>query len=619
MFQKLFGFIGFIFLVSLVGLVSCASAFEIPRFYGQEVVITALRLPQLNTESPWNVDVISKEALNGKTNLGEALRSVPGIDIKSSGYLGSVASARLRGSTSQQVLVLIDGKRINSPLLGMIDLGDVLFNNVDKIEVARAPLSALYGSDAIGGVINVITKKKESAFSLSSGSYNTQKAGLSLGGTSFSLVRSDGFRQNGDYAAQEISQNLGWDLPGMGKVGLDLAYYNSDKGVPGVPNSPLDPLSASTPGDRQKDQNLFTGLSLKRSDGELETEAKIYYNNYYEYSHSYNFYSQLFENSDFRTEQKVAEVTQSRDFTRNLSLLHGIEAREDSGRSTYAGSHVIDNCALYGQMQFNQEKFDLVMGGRIDDHSAFGAVISPRIGANIKLADDLIFRASAGSAFKAPTLNDLFYNNSVWQMYGNPSLSPERSRSVEMGLDKSFGKTAKMSLRYFSTSITDLILWDYDSSTYITRVKNVGAVEVRGGEAELQYHATPLLNIFAGCTLQRSQDTNDINPAYIGKDAPYSPGIKYNVGVEAAGAVRVTAAYIGPRFVDGANAIKLSEYTLVNVWAGREFGNYSLSLNIDNLFDQDYYETVGYHPVTFDQLGYPMPGRVMTVSIGGKI
>ncbi|HTY13592.1 MAG TPA: TonB-dependent receptor [Candidatus Omnitrophota bacterium] len=606
-------------LIGLVCMIGPSSAFDLPRFYGNEVVVTALRLPQLNTDSPWSVDVISKEALVGKSNLGQALRELPGLDIKSSGYLGSVASARARGSTSQQVLTLIDGRRLDSPLLGMFDLGDILLANTDRIEVVRAPLSALYGSDAIGGVVNVITRNEENSFSISAGSYNTQKASLSIGGTDLSLIRSDGTRQNGDYSAQQFGQKLGWDVSGVGTVNAGLSYYNADKGVPGVPVSESDPHSASTPGDRQKDQNLSADISLKRDDGGLKTEAKLYYNNLYEYSRYYDFFALQFTDSDFRTEQKSFELTQSRDFTRNLNLLHGIEAREDSGRSSYAGTHSIDNYALFGQMKYSLPALDLVAGARADQHSAFGAVINPRAGVNIKLADDLRLRASTGTSFKAPTLNDLYYNNAAWQTYGNSALAPERSRSAEIGIEKELGDKASIGMNYFVNSITDLILWDWDLTTNITRAKNIGAVEARGGELEAKYQATPLLDLFANCTLQKSEDTRDTDPASVGKNTPYSPEMKYNIGAEVPGNVRIIASYVGERFADGANTVKLPAYSLVNLWAAREFGNYTVSLSVDNLFDQSYYETVGYNPVTYARLGYPMPGRVMTVSIGGKL
>jgi outer membrane receptor protein involved in Fe transport len=128
-----------------------------------------------------------------------------------------------------------------------------------------------------------------------------------------------------------------------------------------------------------------------------------------------------------------------------------------------------------------------------------------------------------------------------------------------------------------------------------------------------------MLEIFANCTLQKTQDVKDASPANVGKNTPYSPETKYTAGVKVLENVRITSTYVGPRFADGANIVSLPEYSLVSLWAGKEFKGNLIALNIDNLFNQVYHETVGYHPTTYAQLPYPMPGRRITVSIGGKI
>jgi len=601
-------------LVCLVSFVCFSSAFEIPRFYGEEVIVTATRLPQLKLASPWNVTVLKSEDFKGKMNLGEALREVAGADLKSSGYLGSVVTARFRGATSQQVLILMDGRRLNSPLLGLIDLNDILLDEVEKVEIVRAPLSALYGSDAIGGVVNLISRKEDRSYNLSYGSLNKQQFALAYKGTSFNFIKTDGFRQNGDYTAQRIGQNLKW---GDFEVGLN--YYNADKGVPRVPNSEDQPYSASTPGDRQKDQNLFGDVAYARHCGPLESKTRVYFNQLDEQFHSYNFFTSLFEDTSYLARQMGAEVDQVLTLGKRSSLSYGLEARQDEGRSNYIGEHNIRNYAARGQLQLGQQYFNVVAGARLDKHSAFGYTANPRLGVSFFPQEGLTLRASAGNAFKAPTLNDLYWNDPIWQMYGSASLKPETSQSVDLGFEKSWGNGARLSLDYFTNSIRDLILWDWDLSTNITRAKNVGAVEAKGWEAEGGYRLTPALEIFCNYTWQEVLDAQDINPAYIGKKVPYSPQNKYGLGVKVLSNVKITASYMGERFADGSNTLKLPEYTLVSVWAGRKFGRYEMALSIDNLFNQVYYESLGYHPVTYAQLKYPMPGRSITVSLGGQI
>ena len=603
-----------IFFFCLLITVHCSLAMDVPRFLGEEVVVTAARLPQLKLESPWSVDVLNKDDLAGKTNLGEALRDVAGIDVKSSGYLGSVTTARLRGSTSQQVLILLDGRRINSPLLGMIDLGDILVDNVDKIEIARAPLSSLYGTDALGGVVNIITEKENRLLRVSCGTYNTQKIDLALGGTVIDLVRSDGFRRNSDYAAQNIIQNLNWDIESLGKVEAGLNYYNAEKGVPRVPDSESDPYSASTPNDRQKDQNLFANISLENNRGPLKTTGKVYYNQLNEQFHSYNFFSSIFEDTEYKTQQQILELNQDLELSKRSNLSYGLELKQDRGQSQYAGDHTTNNYAAFGQFQLGGKSFNLVIGSRFDKHSVFGNTTSPRAGLSFYPSKDLTVRASIGNAFKAPTLNDLYWNDPIWQMYGNTSLSPEKSQSYELGIENNC-----LSFNYYGASITDLILWDWDLLTNITRAKNVGAVAVHGAELEYKHHLTSSIDLFANYTWEKSEDVKDINPAYMGKRTPYSPEIKYSVGVKVLDNIKIMTSYVGERYADGGNTIKLPEYTTVGAWAGYDFGKYRLSLSIDNLFNQVYYETVGYHPTTYAQLKYPMPGRTITISIGGQI
>jgi vitamin B12 transporter len=236
-----------------------------------------------------------------------------------------------------------------------------------------------------------------------------------------------------------------------------------------------------------------------------------------------------------------------------------------------------------------------------------------------QVLEDLTLRASLGNAFKAPTLNDLYWNDPIWQMFGNLALQPEKSQTAELGIEKRWGERTRLSLNYYNSSITDLISWDWDMVTNITRAKNVGVVEVRGAECEGAYKLTPLLELFANYTWEKAEDVKDVNPAYQGKRTPYSPEDKFNVGLKAAEHLKIVVSHVGERFADGANTVKLPGYTVAGLWAGRKIGKMSLSLSIDNLTNQVYYESVGYHPTTFALLKYPMPGRRITVSLGGQL
>ncbi|HVN67888.1 MAG TPA: TonB-dependent receptor plug domain-containing protein, partial [Candidatus Sulfotelmatobacter sp.] len=246
------------------------------------MVVTASRLPQLASQSPWDTTVIGSAEMRGCKTVGDALRTVAGADVISQGGLGAVTSVRLQGAAnSSQVLILVDGRRINSPTLGMFDTGDLLLDNVERIEVVRAPLSAVYGSDAVAGVINIITKRpqgQDKIVSASTGSFGTQQYKIELNGGpllfAFDQTRSDGFRTNSDYFANNFYGKVVQPTP-LGELFADYNLYDARKGVPGVPTSEADPASASEPNDRQTDRNTLASVGLKTDNYQL----RAYQNN----------------------------------------------------------------------------------------------------------------------------------------------------------------------------------------------------------------------------------------------------------------------------------------------------------------------------------------------------
>lgn len=620
---KKIGLFVFFVYISLFFVSNLSFSLEYPKFLEQEIIVTGIKLPALKKLSPWDVRLIKPEAL--KLTLADTLRDSLGIDIKAAGAWGSVATARLRGTTSQHVLVLKNGVRINSPLLGLVDFNDILLSGIEKIEIVKSPLSSIYGSDAIGGVINIITpgnNLKETKFSFSSGSYSSNRfsasnssdfSGLINSLTSLNYVNSYGFRQNSDYTGYGVFQNFSDDED---KASIMLDYYSADKGVPSVPNSQTDPYSASTPNDRQKDQNLYSTLNFDADFGNLKQNIKLYNKQWYQKFHSYDFSSQVFTDTEYHANQKGFELSH------NIgSYLYGVEAKEDLGQSPYIGKHVVNNYALFFQENLQHDLFSLVLGSRLDKYSTFGYFMSPRIGLNLPISPDFIFKASYGYAFKAPTLNDLYWNDTIWQMYGNSSLIPEKSKSLEFSFERYFGEIAQLSVSYYRTSITDLIMWEWNTQTNITLAKNIGGVESYGTEIEYSHKFGKGLVSFINCTLQKSEDVNDITANNIGKILPYTPYFKYNCGIKAGNDVKLNLRYVGNRFADSANTIRVPEYTIVDLVAKKKIDNsrYYIGLEIDNIFNQVYYESLGYHPTNYSQLFYPMPGRTITISMGGSI
>ncbi len=238
-----------------------------------QVVVTATRTEVEISDSPQPISVITKEEIMNTPDrtIPEVIQRAAGVLITNNGPLGSLTSANIRGSEAEQVLIMIDGRRINDAQNGQFDLSALPLtkDEIERIEVLRGGASALYGSDAMGGVINIITKSppKEPYARVSSsfGRFGTQEYSLSTrwkpGSLGYGLFaswgRSDGYRPNSDYKGWTIGGDLSYDLPWKGELKVSARNIQKDIGLPG-------PITFSDPDDRQKDN--LTQLDLNYRD-----------------------------------------------------------------------------------------------------------------------------------------------------------------------------------------------------------------------------------------------------------------------------------------------------------------------------------------------------------------
>ncbi len=602
-----------LFLTCSLFIVNCSLALDAPRFFGDEVIVTASRLPEPQSQSPWDTTVIGSAELQNYRTVGEALRTVAGSDVIAYGGLGTLTSVRLRGANSSQVLVLVDGRRVNSPTLGMFDTGDLLLDNVERIEVVRAPLSAVYGSDAVSGVINVITKKPEGkglSLAASTASFGTQQYKVELNAGRFLLTldqtQASGYRTNGDYFANNYYGKLVQPSP-LGELFVDCGLYDARKGVPGIPTSEADPGSATEPNDRQTDRNLLASAGIKTDTYQL----RLYQNNLNQRLAPY-----VFGVSTNEAQQNGLEWSQS--FALPVGqVLYGLETRSDQGKTSLSGDHTITNHAAYVQDEVALGPAFLTLSLRGDKHSTAGTSVNPRAGLTWP-AGSLTWRASAGTAFRAPTLNELYWNDPAFFMSGDPNLKPEKSFSYEFGLEKQLTERTAARLNYFNTLTTDLILWDYDTATFTTLARNIGEVRSEGVEFELERSLGDGRG-FVNYTYQKVTDQKDATAANVGKTIPYTPQEKYTVGL-INGGVSLLAKHVGDRYATADNSLKLPAYTVVDLKLIRRISEaVQVELAAANLFDERYSEIIGYDPATFAPRGYPMPGRSYSLGFTWRI
>ena len=456
------------------------------------VFVTATRTETPLSQVTTSASVITERDIQAQhaERVLDTLRSVPGVDVVESGSRGTVASVFIRGSDSDHVLVLIDGVEVNSTTLGSFDFAHLTSDNIDRIEVLRGAGGTLYGSQAIGGVINIITKKGDgpAEFTLSGegGNWSTHRevltlrGGLGKLGYSFSAARlgTDGFQKfNDGYRNLSSSARLDYQLSEDAVVRgffhfvkTDLGLFNSNNFAPG----------------NQGDPNAHEGVEQYL--GKLEWEQKIFRN--WDYRISGSIFKEHIKDSDdidsclffgfpcdssrtrsrFRPQIDTAEFQTNYRFEEWSTTTFGVEfkRRAASTSSTSDGADLggidraIRNMGYYlqEQIQLLDQRLVMIPGIRLDDNQSFGTAWTPSFSTGY-LFSETGTRLKAGYAkgFKAPTLNDLFFPPGFGcPAFGNPNLGPEKSWEVNAGVEQNiFRDRINVSATYFHREVKDLI------------------------------------------------------------------------------------------------------------------------------------------------------------------
>jgi vitamin B12 transporter len=478
-------------------LISLFSSMLVPPVAAQQeealppVVVTATRTETPQQDVTTSISVITAKDIEAQhaVTVSEILRNVPGLDVVQSGSRGNPTSVFIRGSESDQLLVLIDGVEANSTTLGAFDFAHLMTDNIERIEVLRGAGGTLYGSQAIGGVINIITKKgvgpPQLTVSPEGGNWSTHREAFAMRGGagklgySLSAARlgTEGFhrrfdRSNDDYRNLSTSGRLDYSLTddtslkGIFRfVKTDLGLFNSNNFVPGNPGDP----------------NAREGAEQYL--GKLEWEQRILHG--WDYRISGSIFKEHIKDKDdpepgsfdgrersrFRPQIATAEFQSNYRWEEWSTTTFGVEfkRRKASTASTFDGFDVggidraIRNMGYYlqEQIRFFDGRLILVPGVRLDDHQTFGTEWSPSF-SSAYLFKETGTKLKAGYAegFKAPTLNELFFPTSDPRCasFGNPNLGPERSWELNAGFEQNFiADRVAIEGTYFHREVKDLI------------------------------------------------------------------------------------------------------------------------------------------------------------------
>ena len=461
-----------------------------PAAFADDITVTATGLVTEAIEVPVPTTVISKQELEDAQaeNVADVLRRVPGLTVVRSGDEGKVASVFTRGTESDQTLVLFDGIRLNSPYVGGYDLGLLTTSGIERVEVARGPYSALWGADAIGGVINVIPRVGLDGFSATlfgeggEDGWQRYQGDLTLGGKSFGLFLSglhregEGELDNSDFTTDQQLVDVGWSWGDGSRLAVVAQNLETETGIPfAIPGQP-------TPERRQFSDERLIAMPLRWAIGKawtLELTAS-------EVTREFRFTDPEDPTgiTDSRTD---ADTRQARLASHHALASHtvtwGGEWREDEvtdysnlgvnldGQTTEVTSAFVQDVWHTG------DKVQVILGMRWDDTEEWGSETSPRAHLGWMVSDTIEMRVGYGTAFRQPSLGELYF-----PMFGNPGLRPETSSSYEIGfVEAPKGGSRRAQLNVFKTELEDLIQFDFAAYTN----RNIARAEILG--AELAY------------------------------------------------------------------------------------------------------------------------------------
>ncbi len=583
--------------VALLG-ASCINAYAADPL--AIVIVTATRTAQSADAALASVTVITRKDIERlqAQSLPELLRGAAGLTLSNNGGPGKATSVFLRGSNADHVLMMVDGVKIGSATLGTASIQDIPVEQIDHIEIVRGPRASLYGSEAIGGVIQIFTRKGRGAFhpsaSITGGSYGSSNTMLGFGGGSengwfnarVNQQETQGFNAcRGNLAAGCFVNQPDKDGYRNSSLGMN-GGYRFDNGMAADfnmlrANSFSKSDGSIFAGNETKGTQQVLGGSLKFSPlqpwdmtlrtGSSQDNSEIFFNGLYIDRYNTQRDSLSLQNDIAMSESQLLTV--------------GLDYQQDGIRSSRAYARTSrSNGALFGQYQGEFGAHSMQASLRRDNNQQFGSHDTGGIGYGYALSDETRLMASYGTAFKAPTFNQLYYPG-----FGSAVLHPERSRSLELGISGRHEST-EWSVHGYQTEVVDLIGYD----AFFTPV-NINTARMSGLEGQAQTRLADW-ELKGSLTLQDPRQTSGANQGKL-------------LNRRASEAMRMEIArsfgdyrYAGSLYAEGrrfdnlanSNSSRLAGYGLVDLRAEyRVNADWLLQGRIDNLLDKQY-ETAQY-------------------------
>lgn len=524
---------------------------DLQEFALEDMVVTASRVPTQKIDTPADISVITKEEIADQNyaSASDALRAIPGVNVLGSGAKGSsMGQDKILLNGDERVLVLVDGRRMNLGSSGNSS-ADWLppVNAIERIEVLKGGGSALYGTDAVGGVINVIMKKGSDignhvTVKAAGGSWNAEQYAISASGSTDSglgLIVSATKERRGEYkfknanGKSQLLKNSGYDDTGVivkldqkvgddNRIGINFEHINAEGGSP---------FNSSGFGTTDSHKRISNNVDL-RYDWNENSDDKGYVQVYKNYQHAHFRSPVASRQSNFTDSTIGLEAQQNFKFSDTDELTVGLEYYKTTvdNTSLYTGERDINNKAIFAENRWEfAPSWQLNTGLRYDHHSKYGSEVTPKVALNKKFDENSNVYLSWGRVFNAPTTDDLFwYQPGAYPTYGDPDLKPEKGYVWTLGGNAKLNDKTDISASVFYSDIKDAIDWVWDGKK-TTQAINVNKEKRRGLELSLNHDFDDNLSAYASYTyVQVKQDkgkgfTKDLTT----KPNIYRAGLKY--------------------------------------------------------------------------------------------
>ena len=546
----------------------------------QPIIVTATRTAQTADETIAPVIVIERSEIerNPNASVSDLLRMHAGIDIGRNGGPGQQTSIFIRGTESNHTLVMIDGVKINPGTIGSAAIQNIDLDMIERIEIVKGPRSTLYGSDAIGGVINIITRrgKKGSQYKVSAGfgTFDTRTFGLSAHNKtdSYAAGLNIKVKQTAGYAIRTTSllergnDNTSIHLYGkkrLGNTDVQVSYWISEGNTEYLDffltavDQDYENSTTTIDAENNFSNNWLSKIKISRTLDQIKQN----------------------QSADFvETQRTVFDWQNDIQIDDNQLLTAGAYLSNENTKASVFGTGFDEDTkttALFIQDDILFDQHHFIVGMRYTDHETFGTHNTGSIDYSWQFTKSLKFLAGVATGFRSPDSTDRFGFN------GNPALLPEESTNKEIGIRYVMNKQQNIRVNYFDNDITNLIEYDAVSD----QMQNLAAAQIRGTEVEYQYK-TNFWSVNASAIFQKPEIKATGEILSRRSETSYTLTVNhhkdnYKIGID--------ILHTGERDNSAFDTLTLESYTLINMSAAYQ-GSKNLSLNarIENLTNEDY-------------------------------